>query len=196
MVFKHVFPLNLKSPSNAASPTFPLQNGKNPVNSSSHEEEISSRKRNKKLKDTNLQGALQAGEGVDGYAEISHKHDEQAQGQRTPSKPSSNVTFTDTFLFNAHMSSLRCLALSPPPISSSSASLKVTLASGSSDERINLYQLSWPFASNTIITKPSKTTHHHQYHPPAPKNSVPFCITPPPSPPSPSPPPPNSSPLP
>ena len=137
-----------ENPSNAASPTFPLQNGKNPVNSSSHEE-ISSRKRNKKLKDTNVRGDLQAGKGVVDYAKISHKHDGQAQGQRIPSKPSSTVAFTDTFLFNAHMSSLRCLALSPPSISFSSASLKVTLASGSSDERINLYQLSWPPSTTT-----------------------------------------------
>lgn len=59
------------------------------------------------------------------------------------------VTFADTFLFNAHSSSIRCLALSSPSSSSSSSSAstskqppKVILASGSTDERINLYHLS------------------------------------------------------
>ncbi|KAF2178635.1 WD40 repeat-like protein [Zopfia rhizophila CBS 207.26] len=48
------------------------------------------------------------------------------------------VSFTDTFLFNAHASAIRCLALSP----SSAGSPKITLATGSTDERINLYSLS------------------------------------------------------
>lgn len=46
------------------------------------------------------------------------------------------VTFSDSFLFNAHTSSIRCLALSPP-----SEAQKVFLASGSTDERINIYSL-------------------------------------------------------
>jgi protein MAK11 len=54
------------------------------------------------------------------------------------------VTFSDTFLFRAHTSSIRCLALSPPPspVDASDRNQKVLLATGSSDERINLYQLS------------------------------------------------------
>jgi len=48
------------------------------------------------------------------------------------------VDFSDTFLFNAHASAIRCLALTPPTNESS----KVTLATGSTDERINLYSLS------------------------------------------------------
>ncbi|KAF2793842.1 WD40 repeat-like protein [Melanomma pulvis-pyrius CBS 109.77] len=48
------------------------------------------------------------------------------------------VTFADTFLFAAHSSSIRCLALSPP----SDETSKITLATGSTDERINLYTLS------------------------------------------------------
>ncbi|KAL8808339.1 MAG: hypothetical protein Q9182_000159 [Xanthomendoza sp. 2 TL-2023] len=48
-----------------------------------------------------------------------------------------NVEFADTFLFNAHGSAIRCLALSPP-----SKSDKVILASGSSDQTINLYHIS------------------------------------------------------
>jgi protein MAK11 len=48
------------------------------------------------------------------------------------------VDFTDTFLFNAHTSAIRCLALSPL----SEETSKVMLATGSTDERINLYSLS------------------------------------------------------
>lgn len=48
------------------------------------------------------------------------------------------IDFSDTFLFNAHTSAIRCLALSPP----STDSPKVLLATGSTDERINLYSLS------------------------------------------------------
>lgn len=44
--------------------------------------------------------------------------------------------FSDAFLFNAHISAIRCLALAPP------TSHKRVLATGSSDERINLYALS------------------------------------------------------
>lgn len=50
----------------------------------------------------------------------------------------SKVNFSDTFLFNAHTSAIRCLALTPPTDESS----KVILATGSTDERINLYTLS------------------------------------------------------
>lgn len=47
------------------------------------------------------------------------------------------VKFADTFLFNAHESAIRCLALSSP-----SKQNKITLASGGSDQTVNLYQLS------------------------------------------------------
>lgn len=53
-------------------------------------------------------------------------------------KDASKVDFTDTFLFNAHASAIRCLALSP----FSDETSKVTLATGSTDERINLYSIS------------------------------------------------------
>ncbi|KAF2200813.1 WD40 repeat-like protein [Delitschia confertaspora ATCC 74209] len=58
-----------------------------------------------------------------------------------------NITFADTFLFNAHASAVRCLALSPL----SDDSPKVTLATGSTDERINIYSLS---------TVPPRVTKH------------------------------------
>jgi protein MAK11 len=49
------------------------------------------------------------------------------------------VAFADTFLFNAHASSIRCLALSPPPDDPNG---RILLATGSTDERINVYALS------------------------------------------------------
>lgn len=55
----------------------------------------------------------------------------------------SPVQCADTFMFEAHGSAIRCLALSPLPKASDSAEAhKVILASGSTDERINLYTLS------------------------------------------------------
>jgi len=62
-----------------------------------------------------------------------------------PGRP--HIDFTDTFLFHAHASSIRCLAISP----ASHTASKVTLATGSSDERINLYSLS---------TAPPVASHH------------------------------------
>jgi protein MAK11 len=56
----------------------------------------------------------------------------------TPEAEKTKVDFTDTFLFNAHASAIRCLALSPL----SDETNKVTLATGATDERINLYSLS------------------------------------------------------
>lgn len=50
---------------------------------------------------------------------------------------SSEVTYSDTFLFAPHASSIRCLAVSPPTESD-----KRFLATGGSDERINVYSIS------------------------------------------------------
>jgi protein MAK11 len=55
---------------------------------------------------------------------------------------SADAQFSDTFLFHAHTSAIRCLALSPPSTDGSTQNQKVLLATGSSDERINLYHLS------------------------------------------------------
>ncbi|EMR68486.1 putative wd domain-containing protein [Eutypa lata UCREL1] len=52
------------------------------------------------------------------------------------------VEFADTFLFNAHTSAIRCLALSPPSVPEPGRAQKVMLASGSNDERINVYNIS------------------------------------------------------
>jgi protein MAK11 len=53
-----------------------------------------------------------------------------------------NVRFADTFLFAAHASAVRCLALSPPSQPAAGRPQKVMLATGSSDERVNIFQLS------------------------------------------------------
>lgn len=50
--------------------------------------------------------------------------------------------FVDTFMFEAHTSAIRSLALSPIPKTDSAEPPRVILASGSTDERINLYSVS------------------------------------------------------
>ena len=50
--------------------------------------------------------------------------------------------FYDTFLFTAHTSAIRCLAISPLPPGKGNQNSKLMLASGSTDERINLYHIS------------------------------------------------------
>ncbi|KKZ65002.1 hypothetical protein EMCG_09082 [[Emmonsia] crescens] len=69
----------------------------------------------------------------------------------TVSKPSTDkdesaqtVQFVDNFLFQAHSSAIKCLALGPLPEQkqNSSEPHKVVLASGGTDERVNLYTLS------------------------------------------------------
>ncbi|KAK3192246.1 Protein mak11 [Lecanicillium sp. MT-2017a] len=52
------------------------------------------------------------------------------------------VEFADTFLFSAHSSAIRCLAVSPPSNKIPGQTQKVLLASGSTDERIHVYNLS------------------------------------------------------
>lgn len=58
----------------------------------------------------------------------SHDHDRAAR-------------FSHSFLFEAHASSIRCLALSLPTEVKTDPSQKVILATGGSDERVNLYHL-------------------------------------------------------
>ncbi len=50
--------------------------------------------------------------------------------------------FSDTFLFNAHSSAVRCVAVSPVSAPRPGQLQKVLLATGSSDERIHVYSLS------------------------------------------------------
>lgn len=77
-----------------------------------------------------------------------------------------SAQFSDTFLFHAHASAVRSLAISPLPEPDPSQPQKVILASGGSDERINLYTLSVsppfvndrfpsvPLAGNKILENP------------------------------------------
>ncbi|KAK4200565.1 WD40-repeat-containing domain protein [Triangularia verruculosa] len=64
----------------------------------------------------------------------------------TTTTPTTTITqsasFADTFLFNAHNSAIRCLAISPPSAPAPKQTQKVLLATGSTDERINIYNLS------------------------------------------------------
>ncbi|PHH66050.1 hypothetical protein CDD81_575 [Ophiocordyceps australis] len=53
-----------------------------------------------------------------------------------------SVEFADTFLFSAHNSAIRCVAISPASAPAPGQTQKVFLASGSTDERINIYSLS------------------------------------------------------
>lgn len=65
--------------------------------------------------------------------------EEAAQEQREDDVD--EVSFADSFLFNAHTSAIRCLALSPIP-KPTDLQQKVILATGSNDEKINLYHIS------------------------------------------------------
>jgi protein MAK11 len=58
------------------------------------------------------------------------------------SETASSVEFADTFLLSPHGSAIRCLAISPPSSSESNQSQRLILASGSSDQIINLYHVS------------------------------------------------------
>lgn len=54
----------------------------------------------------------------------------------------SSVQFADTFLFTAHTSAIKTLALSPPSNIVPGQPQKLLLATGSTDSRINLYHIS------------------------------------------------------
>ena len=95
-----------------------------------------------------------------------------ANGSSNGASENDAVTFSDTFLFAAHASSVRCLAISP-----ATESDKRYLATGSSDERINVYSISTApptndrrvdlpkMASSTIAERPTKPL-VGQPHPP------------------------------
>ncbi|CEJ90185.1 hypothetical protein VHEMI05985 [[Torrubiella] hemipterigena] len=55
---------------------------------------------------------------------------------------STEAQFADTFLFNAHTSAIRCVAVSPISPKIPGQTQKVLLASGSTDERVHVYNLS------------------------------------------------------
>ena len=69
-------------------------------------------------------------------------YDKVLHGTIASAQGSSDVEFLDNFLFEAHTSAVRCLALSPSSSSlNASEHQKIILASGGSDERINLYHI-------------------------------------------------------
>ena len=65
------------------------------------------------------------------------------------------VEFADTFLFNAHASAIRCLALSPPPNPDALDTQGYYLATGGTDERINVYNLAASPTSDNLPPMPS-----------------------------------------
>ena len=70
-------------------------------------------------------------------------YDKVLHGTIAAMQDSSNIEFFDNFLFEAHTSAVRCIALSPPSSSSNvPQKQKIILASGGSDEKINLYHIS------------------------------------------------------
>ncbi|KAI0834456.1 insulin-induced protein-domain-containing protein [Hypoxylon sp. FL0890] len=73
---------------------------------------------------------------------VTGSYDRILHGLIATISPDDQVEFADTFLFNAHNSAIRCLALSPPSAPEPGKLQKVMLASGSSDERINVYNIS------------------------------------------------------
>lgn len=60
----------------------------------------------------------------------------------TIDKQGSEASFADTFLFNAHSSAIRCVAVSPISAKIPGQTQKVLLATGSTDERVHVYNLS------------------------------------------------------
>ncbi|KAI1134899.1 WD40 repeat-like protein [Hypoxylon sp. FL0543] len=73
---------------------------------------------------------------------VTGSYDRILHGMTATISADDQVEFADTFLFNAHNSAIRCLALSPPSAPEPGKLQKVMLASGSSDERINVYNIS------------------------------------------------------
>ncbi|KAL7626009.1 Protein mak11 [Parahypoxylon ruwenzoriense] len=73
---------------------------------------------------------------------VTGSYDRILHGMTATISSDDQVEFADTFLFNAHNSAIRCLALSPPSAPEPGKLQKVMLASGSSDERINVYNIS------------------------------------------------------
>lgn len=73
---------------------------------------------------------------------VAGSYDQVLHGMTAAIGPKQDVDFADTFLFNAHTSAVRCVAVSPASAPVPGQTQKVLLASGSTDERINIYNLS------------------------------------------------------
>lgn len=83
---------------------------------------------------------------------IAGSYDRILHGMIATIPSTDDVEFADSFIFNAHASAIKCLAVSPPSAPVPRQTQKVILASGSTDQRINLYHLSAhpPRASQTV----------------------------------------------
>ncbi|KAJ6444808.1 MAK11-like protein [Purpureocillium lavendulum] len=73
---------------------------------------------------------------------VAGSYDQVLHGMTAAVGAKGDVDFADTFLFNAHTSAVRCVAVSPVSAPAPGQTQKVLLASGSTDERINIYNLS------------------------------------------------------
>jgi protein MAK11 len=79
---------------------------------------------------------------------VAGSYDRVLHGITATIEPSSSdsdkptVSFADTFLFAAHTSAIRCVAVSAPSAPVPGQTQKVMLATGATDERINVYNLS------------------------------------------------------
>ncbi|KAH7306147.1 WD40-repeat-containing domain protein [Rhexocercosporidium sp. MPI-PUGE-AT-0058] len=90
---------------------------------------------------------------------VAGSYDRALHGVTATISSNDEVQFADTFLFNAHTSAIRCLALSPVSAPVPKQTQKIILASGSTDERINLYHLSAHAPSKiTVPVIPSLTS--------------------------------------
>lgn len=90
---------------------------------------------------------------------VAGSYDRVLHGITATISTKNDVQFADTFLFNAHASAIRCLAISPASAPVPNQTQKVILASGSTDERINLYHLSAHAPSKiTVPIIPSLTS--------------------------------------
>jgi protein MAK11 len=90
---------------------------------------------------------------------VAGSYDRVLHGVTVTIPPNEDTQFADTFLFNAHTSAIRSLALSPPSAPVPKQIQKIILASGSTDERINLYHLSAHAPSKiTVPAIPSLAT--------------------------------------
>lgn len=72
------------------------------------------------------------------------KSEEKGKNENTKNNDSIKIDFADSFLFVAHTAAIKALALSSPSVTfpGGQQGQKVLLASGSTDERINVYNLS------------------------------------------------------
>ncbi|KAI4868468.1 WD40 repeat-like protein [Hypoxylon rubiginosum] len=101
----------------------------------------------KKTKTSELSASTESAKSTGGSSPltiqvVTGSYDRILHGLTATILPDDQIEFADTFLFNAHSSAIRCLALSPPSAPEPGKLQKVMLASGSSDERINVYNIS------------------------------------------------------